>query len=315
MKLKASLHALFVNVRSKMKLTKEQEKEVTLAKKELASKQAHQAVKRLAALDDQVDDKQLRYLYARALIADQQYTKAWRLVENDQDFYIADKERQSFYLRLILHNQLFITARLFATKVGSQAMIAMITHAEQEARLTEAATIRAREKNFYHLGDRPLRGQQERFEEAAKLPLANYIKAAQFVIRDPYVHPLLRSSVIQDLANLQVDQEMTFYWIDEQEYRVNPGKLKALDKIPVVVSIIDRIQDKYGQDDPLSYQSFIQQFHLQLILLYPRIEETIVDEDAWFDVLTSYSHTGNTDPIKNAYAWQSKLMKIIQKLM
>ena len=298
-----------------MKLTQEQEQEIALAKHELTTKQARQAVKRLAALDAQVDSVQVRYLYGQALQADHQYTKAWRLIENDHEFYLANTQRQHFYLSVMLDNQLFISARLFANQLADQNMIADIQEAENQALATESATIAAREKNFYHLGDNSLHVQQERFEEAAKLPLANYLKAAQFVIRDPYVHPLLRSSVIQDLANLKIDRQLTFYWLDGQEYTVNPAKLKPLDQIPVVSRIISRLEAKYSQDDPLSFQSFIQTFHLQLILLYPRIEETIVDEDAWYEVLTSYSSTDNSDLIQQTYAWQRKLMKIIQKLM
>lgn len=298
-----------------MELTKEQKHEIELAKKEIADKKPHQAIKRLAALDQQIDKPELRYLYAQALMLAKQFTKSWRLLDNDHNFYLQHPEKQNFYLDVMLKNQLFITARLFAKEAHANPMLNKIEAAEVNADHSESATIASRERNFYHLGDTPLRVQQERFEEAAKLPLANYLKAAQFVIRDPYVHPLLRSSVIQDLANLKIDQGMTFYWIDEKEHEVNPAKLQPLDEIPVVEDIIKRIQQKYGQDDPLSYQSFIQQFHLQLILLYPRIEETIVDEDAWLKVLTSYSTTDNSETIKTAYAWQMKLMKIIQKLM
>lgn len=298
-----------------MKLTKEQQHEVEVAQQEIKNHQPHQAVKRLAAIGEEVDDQQLRYLYSQALMADQQYTKAWRLIENDRDAYIDEQSRQSFYLAVMLKNQLFINARLFANQLANDAMIKQITMAEENALQTEIATIEAREKNFYHLGDRPFCDQQERFEEAAKLPLANYLKAAQFVIRDPYVHPLLRSSIIQDLANLKVNREMTFYWLDEHEYSVNPGRLKPLDKLSVVANIMQKLQERYAQHDPMSYQSFVQQFHLQLILLYPRIAETITDPDAWFQVLTSYSHTDNAERIKEAYAWQAKLMRIIQKLM
>lgn len=298
-----------------MKLTQGQQHELELAQQEMDNHQSHQAVKRLAAIDEEVDDDHLRYLYAQALMMDQQYTKAWRIIENDHDAYVNDPARQSFYLHVMLQNQLFITARLYANQLANGSMEEQIKAAEEQALQNESATIQAREKNFYHLGDRPFQGQQERFEEAAKLPLANYLKAAQFVIRDPYVHPLLRSSVIQDLANLHVDRQMTFYWIDEQEHTVNPGQLLPLDKLPVVRRMMQRLQDKYAQSDPMSYQSFVQQFHLQLILLYPRIAETITDEDAWFQVLTAYSRTDNTSRIKRAYEWQAKLMRIIQKLM
>lgn len=298
-----------------MKLTEKQQHEIELAQQEINNHQPHQAVKRLAPIDEEVDDQHLRYIYAQALVADQQYTKAWRLIEDDRAAYFNDQEHQLFYLDVMLKNQLFISARLFANQLGDNRLIAIVSKAEEHATQTESATINARENNFYHLGDRPFRGQQERFEEAAKLPLANYLNAAKFVIRDPYVHPLLRSSVIQDLANLKVNEEMTFYWIDEQEHTVNPGKLLPLDQIPVVIRMMRRLQDNYAQSNPMSYQSFVQQFHLQLILLYPRIEETITDGDAWFQVLTAYSRTDNTSRIKLAYDWQAKLMRIIQRLM
>ena len=75
------------------------------------------------------------------------------------------------------------------------------------------------------------------------------------------------------------------------------------------------IKRDFSQQDPLSYQMFNQEFHLQLAYLYPLVELAIPDAGAWYQALTAYSKSTDQDQdVVLAKRWQNQIARLAQQL-
>lgn len=258
----------------------------------------------------------VRYL-ARTLYFDHQYvcgmTYVWQAAD---DFYL-NQEWASLALQLLLKSQYFIRARLFVAN-GSQKwqkeFNKRVETAERYAEGRYQETINESLKKFYHIGDVPVSGQKMRLEEAYHLPLAKFLKGAQFVLRDPFTHPLVRANIIDVLREIGVNKQLTYYWLDGKEYQVNPAELQPIGAIQEVKAVRKVISDRLKNDNPQLYNAALQQFNLQLMLLVPRIGMIITSPMAWADYLIARL-TGDTCQVsEEVIKWQQLITEQIEKL-
>lgn len=146
------------------------------------------------------------------------------------------------------------------------------------------------------------------------LPLNDYLVGAKFLLRDPDTHPLIKSSLVQVLQQLRLNEELTVLWLDEKEHPLNIKELKPLGELTVVKEGERLIAVRFADQDPLSYQTYLREFHLQLAFMYPFVELAIEDPDAWVQALVAYSASGNEKPILRAHQWQERINALVTRL-
>lgn len=286
------------------------------AQQALDQHQYSEAARILAPLNDEVDLFVINHSLVKALYEMGQYRQAWSLVNEHLADYQQSAELTALAVQVALVNHQMINARKLAlASRHDDRLLTQIDQAEDKMRETMQQSLQGIQRRFIHLGDQAFNGQQERFHAADQLPLNEYVQAAKYLVHDPFVRPLIRASIIQNLQQLQVKEIITIYWIDEQEYSVDLAKLKPVDEYPIVIEVQKLLSDRYGQSDPMTLQTYLQEFYLQLTLLYPRIEETIVDAQAWYVALCAYSQTANVPAIQAAKEWQNRLTKLINRMM
>lgn len=263
-------------------------------------------------LNQQVDDLAVHQLLVRTEYELRHFAVAWHLIQEQPVPYQTQPNLQRLALSVAIANQQFIPARKLAGQ--RKAWLAEIEQAEQVMRQSQQATLATIERQFIHIGDQTFREQQRRFVAADQLPLTEFLRAAKFVLRDPYTNVLIRSSLFQVLAQLMIDEPITLLWLDDQEYVVTPDQVGDLFVHPTVQAINELLMHQYGDQDPVTLQMYQQEFYLQLTLLYPLIEQAIVDPQSWFLALTAYSQTDNDPQIQAAKDWQDRLGRLINRL-
>ncbi len=87
-------------------------------------------------------------------------------------------------------------------------------------------------------------------QAAFKLPLNEFITGAKFLLRDPYTHPLVKSSLVELLSKLQVADPVTVYWLDKKEYTVVPADIQPLNYCQSLVKVKRLITEKCGKSKP-----------------------------------------------------------------
>lgn len=276
-----------------------------------------QAIDLLQPLNEQTADYQVNRALSEALYHDGQVQLAIKIAEDHVEDYLHSRVGAKQLVTIELAGQQFITARRQAAFVPQwqEPLLKQIEVAETKAEHNMGMTLKTRLKSFYHLGDGSFQEQRQRLLEAEQLPLDMYLTGAMFLLRDPFAKPVIKSSLLETLQPLKIDQQVTILWLDGQEYQLNLRDLQPLTKIKEVAAGQRLIDQKYGQSDPSTLSAVTDQFQLQMIFLYPFIEKAVVDPAAWVTVLTSFGQLVSPTKAENeALVWQRKIQRLVDQM-
>lgn len=297
-------------------LTNEESRRLAHAQTALDQGEVSDAVAELVALDREVDSVRVNQTLARALVANQQFQAANQVITRHRTSYATTPALIDLVITVMLACQHFMALRQFLTPIAgvTAAQWARVTAGEEKAQHQLPTPLATRKRHFIHLGDRGFTDQQARFRAALDLPLTDFFAGAQFVLRDPAAHPLIRVSILQVLQ--QVDQRGTvkIEWLDGQEHSLELAQLLPLDQHPVTRAGLAWLAQRYQNDDPQSYQLYCREFLLQLTLLYPLIDAAVPGVSAWMTALTTPVNSGESAALTAARRWQSRLAGIVSAL-
>lgn len=252
-----------------------------------------------------------------ALFNDHQYVEGMQYVLEHHTCFYHDRQSAELAVRVLLADQDFIDARLFIVG-GPAKWLTFLEHlvktGEDHALNDRPATIRQELRQFYHLGDLNPRQQEERLHDAFHLPLTTFLQGTQFVLRDPFVNPLVRADIIDILRKLRVKQEVTYAWLDGHEYQTRPSHLQSVEENQNLQKVKAIVKQQLANDDPIYYQMTDQQLKLQALLLYPRIDQVITEPKEWADCLIDTINGNDYQGNGQTREWQEKLRDEITKL-
>ncbi|MBC8744963.1 hypothetical protein H5W18_10345 [Lactobacillus sp. Marseille-P7033] len=287
------------------------------AKKSVDEEQWQDASEILEELVTEVDDSEVGRLTIVALYHTQQFTRACTYLFEYLEVMFDDFTDAQIAISILIQNELFILARQVISSLSQwqDELLSLVVAGEEKSQQEYQETLQARLRDFYHLGDYSLTEQQSRLQAAFKLPLNEFITGSKFLLRDPYTHPLVKSSLVELLCKLQVNDPVTIYWLDKTEYTVIPADLLPLNGLPIVAEGKRLISIKCGNQNPQTERLANQEFQLQVMFLYPRVEQTIVDIDEWINILIGRIEGKTIEEKSDAAKWQSRLGEQIDELM
>lgn len=287
------------------------------AKKLVDEEQWQDASEILEELVTEVDDSEVGRLTIIALYHTQQFTRACTYLFEYLEVMFDDFTDAQIAISILVQNELFVLARQVISNLSQwrDKLLSLVVAGEEKSRQEYQETLQARLRDFYHLGDYSLTEQQSRLQAAFKLPLNEFITGSKFLLRDPYTHPLVKSSLVELLCKLQVNDPVTIYWLDKTEYTVIPADLLPLNGLPIVAEGKRLISIKCGNQNPQTERLANQEFQLQVMFLYPRVEQTIVDIDEWINILIGRIEGKIIEEKSGAAKWQSRLGEQIDELM
>lgn len=276
-----------------------------------------QAGEILDALVKATADPAATRLLVRVLDADHQYVQALSNILEDPTLFWDDELNAKLAVQLMIQNQRFMLARLFIANGPAKwrtVLTEIAKDGEQAAQVNYRQTIQQRLKDFYHLGDGTLMEQRQRLRDAYDLPLASFLLGTRFVLRDPFVHYLIKADIIESLRRIGVDTQLSYLWIDNQEYQVNPARLIDQDEVPAVKATRQAITKQLGDTDAIRYQMANQQLDLQLMFLYPRAAVVITNPQEWATILMQTLDGQQLGKGSATQRWQRRLMTLISTL-
>lgn len=187
------------------------------AKKLVDEEQWQDASEILEGLVTEVDDSEVGRLTIIALYHTQQFTRACTYLFEYLEVMFDDFTDAQIAISILVQNELFILARQVISSLSQwqDELLSLVVAGEEKSRQEYQETLQARLRDFYHLGDYSLTEQQSRLQAGFKLPLNEFITGSKFLLRDPYTHPLVKSSLVELLCKLQVNDPVTIYWLDK----------------------------------------------------------------------------------------------------
>ncbi|MBB1078595.1 hypothetical protein H5S09_04715 [Limosilactobacillus sp. STM2_1] len=287
------------------------------AQKLIAAEKWQEASDILEELINNVEDSEVGRLTIISLYHAKQYTRACTYLLEYLEVMFDSLSDAQIALNILVQNELFILARQIINSLSQwqNELMPLVVTGEEKSRKEYQETLQVRLRDFYHLGDYSLSEQQTRLQAAFKLPLDEFITGAKFLLRDPYTHPLVKSSLIEILCKLHVKDPVTIYWLDKKEYTLIPDDLMPLNALPIVSKGKQLISEKCGNQNPQTEQMATQEFQLQVMFLYPRVGEVIIDVNQWIDILIARIEGEKIKENSVIKQWQGRLGKMIDELI
>ncbi|MBD5806022.1 hypothetical protein EAI26_05025 [Lactobacillus sp. 0.1XD8-4] len=287
------------------------------AQKLISDEKWQEASGLLEDLVNDVDDSEVGRLTILALYHAKQYTRACTYLFEYLEVMFESYADAQIAINILVQNELFILARQVINSLSQwqDELMPQVIAGEKKSRQEYQETLQARLREFYHLGDYSLPEQQTRLQAAFKLPLNEFVTGTKFLLRDPYTHPLVKSSLIELLCKLHINDPVTIYWLDKKEYTLIPGDLKPLNTLPIVREGKNLISKKCGNQNPQTEQMATQEFQLQIMFLYPRVNEVINDINQWVDALIARVEGKNIKINPVIKQWQARLGMMIDELI
>ncbi|CUS26440.1 hypothetical protein FC70_GL001448 [Paucilactobacillus oligofermentans DSM 15707 = LMG 22743] len=276
----------------------------------------------LELLYQSIPDQEVNRLLVQSLYEDEQFQTALTYALEFESSYLIDEESSNLIISVFSATNQFIRARVFANLLTDNnhqtIIINEIIQAEEQAKLNLTETIATNLKHFYHLGDVIFSEQKQRFENAYQLPLSEYIKGASFLLRDPYTNLLIRSSIVQILQQLKLDQIFKMLWIDEREYEFNAATIIPLDDNNIYCEVNELFKQKMGNEDPVLLDALLREFKLQMVFSYPFIEKIIINTELWTEIsikkIMNQELNEKTPEIEVILDWQNALNHLSEQL-
>lgn len=294
-----------------------QQQKYLQAQKLFANEKWQEASDTLEELVNELDQPELGRLLILALYHAKQYTRAGTYLFEYLEAMFTNFTDAQIAINILVQNELFIIARQVINSLGQwqTQLLPLVVAGEQKSQSRYQETLQTRLREFYHLGDYPLSEQQSRLQAAFKLPLNEFITGSKFLLRDPYTHPLVKSSLVEILCKLHVTDTVTIYWLDHQEYSLVPNDLLPLNELPVVKQGKELIADQCGNHNPQTEQLAIQEFQLQIMYLYPLVDQVIDNIDDWISALVARIEGKKQKTNPTIKQWQGRLAGLIDELM
>ncbi|TWW13972.1 hypothetical protein LABALGNA3A7_02160 [Dellaglioa algida] len=225
-------------------------------------------------------------LLVNALVLDEQFDEALAIADEFYGEYLKRGDQFAIYINILLKNNKFIQA----WKLVKQQPFAtpIVENAENEYRENAGKQLRQNERQFSHLGSMDFFGQQQIVQTGLILPKKEFIEACQIIFIDKDVHPIIKSSLLQEVQSIPNNIDILDYlWIDGTHKKVNMKNLVVNENEPVVRKINQLTKNDDGTVDVQLNKSLNHMLNLKLGMIYPFTGLFLGVEEEWIELVKS----------------------------
>ncbi|GEL14538.1 hypothetical protein [Pediococcus cellicola] len=272
--------------------------------------------------DEAQQDKQLNTYFVQGLFQTKHYVEALKYANDALEFYLDDDQGRSLYFEILLACQDFLDAYKFLKslqqrQISTDQFVTALRTKEVEVS-AQKNTLKQKMKKFYHVGDLDLQTTQNVLEEAKQLPAQAYFAAAKFIFLDPFVHPLIRATVLENVSFMNFNETIKYYWIDDANHDVALGGLEGILHNKVDQQLSTVLQKKLANQDPILLDGITKEKNLYLSYAYPFAEHIFETPEDWvaYWLEESYGRNHSTVTASPEIAkWQAKFQAYTQQLL
>ncbi|GKQ42808.1 hypothetical protein RD055328_07310 [Companilactobacillus sp. RD055328] len=156
--------------------------------------------------------------------------------------------------------------------------------------------------------------QASKIRNMKYLPINNFLDVSQNLLLNPYLHPLFKNEIIENLVKLKLNKQYTISFFGEiREF--NPFKLKTLLFSPEYTNAREIMSKKLANYDDYEANLMINEFLLYISMSYPFIGEIIDDIDFWIDIYLKRYNQDYIEPTKKnekIVMWLDRYSKLLE---
>lgn len=264
-------------------------------------------------------------LWASALIEAGDPQTALTIVEEQQADYLQQTDLVRFYLALLLNNHRFITANqvweaLRHATIAPQVIKTlrmMITAAELEYQANHQAAIQKQAEGLYNLTAHPLAEQLAMLTQAEQLPRNVYVTSITPILTNPYSHAFVKTTVIEMLVQLNIEQLVTMQWFEQTKTFV-PADIQLMEESPTFNAVLAALNEQLATEDPILLAQVMADVEMGFAYLYPFEAEIMYNPtewaQAWLKQLLGSDYTASVVISEKTEDWVKKLQEMTGKL-
>ncbi|MDO1605314.1 hypothetical protein Q2T76_04490 [Lactobacillus sp. YT155] len=210
------------------------------------------------------------------------------------DKYLETNEDTKFLFELLIAAHEFLLAHQFLAVIKSHSEFVL----DSEDQLLISQNLQQEENAFEHEHSEELANQAKelmslvtmqegvqanKIQNMKQLPIKIYLEVVPNILLNPYLHPLFKTEIIENLVKLKLEDtySMSFYG-ELREFM--PSKLKTLMFSPEFLQARNLLQEKLTDYDDYESGLILNEFLLYLSLTYPFTSEIITNMDEWIEV-------------------------------
>ncbi len=193
----------------------------------------------------------------------------------------------------------------------------MITAAELEYQANHQAAIQKQAEGLYNLTAHPLAEQLAMLTQAEQLPRNVYVTSIAPILTNPYSHAFVKTTVIETLVQLNIEQLVTMQWFEQTKTFV-PADIQLMEESPTFNAVLAALNEQLATEDPTLLAQVMADVEMGFAYLYPFEAEIMYNPtewaQAWLKQLLGPDYTASVVISEKIQDWVKKLQEMTGKL-
>ncbi|GBG95573.1 hypothetical protein LFYK43_20320 [Ligilactobacillus salitolerans] len=240
------------------------------------------------------------YLLVQALAGQGKYGEAFTVGQEFLTSYLTENARFSDLIHVAVCarkgmwvEKILVQIKAYLKPEESRLFYGRLAGEMENFYRTKQQEISALKRRFDYLAAVSPIEQRAIVKEAEQLQKGDFVEGACLAVKDPNVHPLVRSSLLNDLRCLDWADEIMYQPFIGKQISLVPGDLQALEETRLFKEYTVQIED--NTRSPQESQQLLNELTLKLMLLYPQFEVIYQQPEVWYHILLNDQESKNLD--------------------
>lgn len=233
-------------------------------------------------------------IYTLILYTLGKHEEAYDIAREYKQSYLEDENQVFMYVRLLIKNRQFIEAESVIQNnmeidlVNKDKWEKINQELEMEREQLKLLFERQREETkgkLREIENHSMFEQSEILKNAKKLTLEDLQEVAGNIFNHPFISGHIQRAFLELLIEKNDKNKYSFTWFNKIKV-ICPNNLKSFDQEPIIFEIMQNLEMKL-QKSPSMIEGVKAEIISDLLLLYPFIDEVIIDVEYWVDTYIS----------------------------
>lgn len=211
--------------------------------------------------------------------------------END---YLSNFQDTSLLIKALISTNDFLQARQIVRNVDFSNENGQIDNLNFEIDLAANKYLIEHRNNIKSLKERtksivtePVTEQVDLIHQLKYLSLNDYLKNTEVLLENPWLHPLFKSSIAEDLVKLKITHKVGIYYFDENTTFI-PCKYSLIADLKSLNHLKIDLKKISPNLSPVELNSVESELNLYAAMLYPFTDKIIDNPQLWIEVILAH---------------------------
>lgn len=226
------------------------------------------------------------------------------------DKYLENKDDATFLFNILIESEEFLLTYQFLEiveepgykvldEINIQQIYAQLSAQEKNFNEEHTKEIEDQKKELMSLVTMQAGVQASKIRNMKYLPMSHFLEISENLLLNPYLHPLFKNEIIENLVKLKINEEYSISFFGELR-KFNPSKLRTLMFTSQYMEARKLLLNKLSDYDDYESNLIMSEFSLYISMSYPFVEDIISNAGDWIEVYLCEYREESIDHIHNS---------------